>query len=79
MKSQVSNKQILLFLLNPIQRIRTWRKEVEPHNPGSSPGPKIQILGREEAAKERAVQRVRSLTVQNEMRDVLGRMTVGAT
>ena len=42
--------------------------------PGNSPGP-----GPEVVREERAVQTIRSWTVQNEMRGVLGRVTAGAT
>ena len=42
---------------------------MEPQKPGNSLG----------VAKEPAVQRVRSWTVQNEMRDFMGRMSAGRT
>ena len=38
------------------------------------PGPEPEVIERQRVAKERAAQRVRSWTVQNEMRGVLGRV-----
>ena len=46
---------------------------MEPQKQGNSPGPGPEILERQRVAKEQAAQRVNSWTVQNEMRDVLGR------
>ena len=48
--------------------------------PGNSPGPKPEIVNtsRQRVAKERATQRVRSWTVQNEMKGVLGRVSASA-
>ena len=43
-----------------------------PQNPGNSPRPGPEVAGRQRVAKELAVQRVRSWTVQNEIRGVLG-------
>ena len=43
-----------------------------PQKPGNSPGPRSEVVERQRVAKERAAQRVRSLTVQNETRGVLG-------
>ena len=51
---------------------------MEPQKPGNSPGPGPEVLERQRVAKEQAAQRVRSWTVQNEMRNVLERMTPGA-
>ena len=51
---------------------------MEPQNPGSSSGPGPEVVERQKIAKERATQRVHSWTVQNEMRDVLGRVSAGA-
>ena len=51
---------------------------MEPQKPGNAPGPVPEVVERQRVAKERAVRRVRSCTVQNEMRGVLGRMTTGA-
>ena len=50
-----------------------WRKTMVLQNPGSFPGP-----GPEVVREERAVQIVRSWTVQNEMRGVLGLVSTGA-
>ena len=46
--------------------------------PGNSPGPGPEVIERQKIAKERAMQRVRSWTMQNEMRGVLGRVSTGA-
>ena len=51
---------------------------MEPQKPGNSPGPGPKVVERQEIAKERATQRVRTWTVQNEMRGVLGRVSTGA-
>ena len=51
---------------------------MEPQKPGNSLGPGPEVVERQRVAKERAAQRVRSWTVQNEMRGVLGRVSTGA-
>ena len=51
---------------------------MEPQKPGNSPGFGPELVERQRVAKERAAQRVRSWTVHNEMRDVLGRVSTGA-
>ena len=51
---------------------------MEPQKPGNSPGPGPEVVERQRVAKEWAAQRVRSWTVQNEMRGVLGRVSTGA-
>ena len=48
---------------------------MESQKPGNYPGPGKEIVERQKTAKERATQRVRSWTVQNEMRGVLGRVS----
>ena len=45
---------------------------------GKSPRPGPEVVERQKVAKERAAQRVRNWTVQNEMTGVLGRMAAGA-
>ena len=52
---------------------------MEPQKLGNSPGPGPEVVERQKIAKERATQRVRSWTVQNEMRDLLGRVSASAT
>ena len=47
---------------------------MEPLKLGNSPGPGPEVVERQRVAKERAAQRVRSWTVQNEMSGVLGRV-----
>ena len=51
---------------------------MEPQKPGNSPGPRPEVVERQRVAKERAAQRVRSWTVRNEMRGVLGQVSPGA-
>ena len=50
----------------------------KPKKPCNSPRPGSEVVERRRDAKERAALRVRSWTVQNEMKGVLGRMTAGA-
>ena len=45
---------------------------------GQLPRPGSQVVKRQRIAKERAAQNVRNWRVQNEMRGVLGRVSVGA-
>ena len=51
---------------------------MEPQKPGNFPGSGPEVVKRRRVAKERAAHRVRSSTVQNEMRGVLGRVSTGA-
>ena len=51
---------------------------MEPQKPGNSPGSGPEVVKRQRVAKQSAAQRVRSWTVQNQMRDVLGRVSTGA-
>ena len=51
---------------------------MEPQKPGNSPRTRPAVVKRQRVTKERAVQRVHSWTVQNEMRGVLGRVSTGA-
>ena len=46
---------------------------------GQFPGPGPEVLQRQRVAKERAAQRFRNWTMQNEMRSVLGRVSEGTT
>ena len=55
-----------------------WRKTIEPQKPGNSPRSGPEVVQRQRVAKEWAVQRVRSWTVQNEISGVLGRVSTGA-
>ena len=45
---------------------------------GQPPGSGPEVVERQRVAKEGVAQRVRSWTVQNEMRGVLGRVSTGA-
>ena len=51
---------------------------MEPQKPGNSPEPGPEVVERQRVAKDRVAQRVRSWTVQNEMRGVLGQTSPGA-
>ena len=51
---------------------------MEPQKPGNSPGPGPEVVERQKIAKERAMQKVRSWTVQNEMRGILGLVSASA-
>ena len=44
---------------------------MEPQRPGNSTGPEPEVVERQKVAKEQAVQRVCSWTVQNQMKGVL--------
>ena len=66
---------LLLFLPYHLRRMGTWR---ETKKPGNFPGPGPEVTERQRVAKERAAQILRSWTVQNEMRGVLGRVLAGA-
>ena len=70
---------LLLSLPRPFRGMGAWRKTMEPQKPGNFPGPGPEVAERQRVAKERAAQRVRSWTVQNEMRGVLGRVSAGAS
>ena len=48
---------------------------MEPQKPGNSEGPGPKVVERQRVAKERAVQRVRSWTVQNTIGSVLRRVS----
>ena len=50
---------------------------MEPQKPGNSPRPGSEVVERQRVVNERAAQTVRSWTVHNEMRDVLGRVSAG--
>ena len=51
---------------------------MESQKPGNSPGPGTEVAERQKIAKKRATQKVRSWTVQNETRGVLGRVSASA-
>ena len=51
---------------------------MEPQKLGNFPGSGSEVVERYIVAKVRAAQKVRSWTVQNEMRGVLGRVSTGA-
>ena len=52
---------------------------MEPQKPGNSTGPGPGVVERQKITKERAMQRVYSWAVQNEMRGILGLMSASAT
>ena len=51
---------------------------MESQKPGDSPGPGPEVVQRQRVPTDQAALRVRSWTVQNQMRDVLGRVPAGA-
>ena len=59
------------WLPDPFRGMEAWRKTMEPQKPGNSPGSGPEVVQRQRVTKERAAQRVRNWTVQNEMRGVL--------
>ena len=63
---------------DPFREMGAWQKTVEPQNLGNSPGSGPEVVEKQRVAKESAAQRVRNWTVQNEMRDVLGRVSTDA-
>ena len=65
-------------LPDPFWGMGAWRNTIEPQKPGNSPRSGPEVVQRQRVAKEWAAQRVRSWTVQNEMRDVLRRVSTGA-
>ena len=50
---------------------------MESQKPGNSPGSGPEVAERQRVAKERAAQRIRIWTVQNERRGVLGQVNTG--
>ena len=51
---------------------------MEPQKPGNFSRSGTEVVKRQRVAKERSAHRVRSWTVQNEIRGVLGRVSAGA-
>ena len=68
----------MLLLLDPFRGMGAWWKDMEPQKPANSQGPGPKVVKRHRVPKKRAAQRVRSWTVQNEMRGILGRLFAGA-
>ena len=68
----------LLLLANPLRGMGAWWKIMEPKKQDNFPGPGPEVLERPRVAKGRAVQSVRSWTVQDEMQSVLERITADA-
>ena len=50
---------------------------MEPHKPGNSPRSGPEVVRRQRVANEQAAQRIRSWTVQNEMKGVLEPVSAG--
>ena len=59
-------------LPHPFRGMGAWQMTMKPKKPGNSPGSGPEVVERQRVAKECVAQRVRSWTVQNEMRGVLG-------
>ena len=66
------------WLPDPFWGMEAWRKTMETQKPGNSPGSGPEVVERQRVAKEWAAQRVRSWTVQNAIRGVLGRVSARA-
>ena len=58
--------------------MEAWQKSTKSQKPGNSPGPGSEVVESQRVAKERAAQRVRSWTVQNEMRGDLEGVSASA-
>ena len=65
----------MLLLPDPFRGMGASRKTMEPQKLSNSPGPGPEVVKRQRIAKERAAQRIRSWTAQNEIRGILGRVT----
>ena len=61
----------------PFPREGAWRKTIESQKPGNSPWPEPKVVEGQRVLKEPAAQTVRSWTVQNAMKGVLGPITAG--
>ena len=68
---------LLLLFPDPFRGMGAWGKTTKPQKPRNSPRPLAEVVERQRVAKEQAAQRVRSWTVQNEMRAVMGRVSAG--
>ena len=70
----------MLLLPNPFREIGAWRNTMEPQKPSNFSAPEAgpEVVEKQRVTKERAAQRFRSWTVQNEMRGVLKRVSTGA-
>ena len=68
----------LLLLPDPVGGMEAWPKTMGLQKLGNSPGPGPEVVRIQRVAKEWAAKRVRSWTVQNEMRGVLGRVSICA-
>ena len=68
---------LLLLLPDAFRGMGAWRRTMEPQKPGNSAGPGPEVVKTQRIAKEPVPQRVRSWTVQNEMRGVLERVSTG--
>ena len=51
---------------------------MEPQKQGKFPGPGTEVVQRQTVAKKGAARRIRSWTVHDEMRGVLGQVSAGA-
>ena len=62
---------VVVVVVVVVTRLLLWDGPMEPQKQGSFPGPGPEVIEKQRVAKERAAQRVRSWTVQNEMRGVI--------
>ena len=72
------NADALLLSPDPFEAMEAWRKTMKPKKLGNSPESETEVVKTPRVAKERAAQRVRSWTVQNEMRAVMEPVSTGA-
>ena len=70
------SRVLQLLLSDPFRGMEAWQKTMDLQKSGNSPGSGLEIVERELPKSER--RRVRSWTVQNEMRGVLRRVSAGA-
>ena len=68
----------MLLLPDTFRGTGAQRKTIESQKPGNFLGPRPKVVERQRVTKERATQRVRTWTMQNEVRVVLGRIAPGA-
>ena len=73
-----SRQVVVVGVSRLLLRDRGMAEDHEPQLPGNSPEPGQEVVERHRVAKARAVQIVRSWTVQNEMRDILERVSASA-
>ena len=69
---------VVVVVTRPLPRDGSMVEDHGTQKPDNSPWPGPEVVERQKIAKERAVQKVRGWTVQNEMIGVLGRVSARA-